>query len=103
MTVDSSPTRADRPIALLLSVGTGIATLLVVAGMSAGLILPPSSSVGYTLSLIGVGIFVIMPVARVLLMLILFVRQRDFVLAATALAVLLIIALGSAVAAIVDH
>jgi hypothetical protein len=85
---------SERPIALLLTVGTGLATLLV----ALGLVLPPGSRAGAVLNLVGVGLFIALPVGRVLLMFVQFVRQRDAILGAAALAVLLIIALGSTAA-----
>lgn len=90
---------SERPISLLLTVGTGVATLLV----AVGLVLPLGSHAGAVLNLVGVGLFIALPIGRVLLMLVLFVRQRDSMLAGAALAVLLIIAVGSSAAMMLDR
>jgi cytochrome bd-type quinol oxidase subunit 2 len=93
----------DRPVLRLLSVGTVVATLTLAAGMLAALIVPGHPFFGHILNLTGVAMFVLLPVARVIAMLILFLRRRDHALSAAALAVLLIITLGSVTAMLLVH
>jgi uncharacterized membrane protein len=89
----------ERLIANLLRYGTWIACALIAIGMAAGALQPLGYSLPFGLyapGLVrtGVALFIALPVARVALMLITFLRERDTVYALIAALVLAIIAAG---------
>ena len=86
----------ERRIAALLHYGTWLASALIAAGLLAQWMggAPPWGS---TLAQVGIGVFIALPVLRVLLMLAMFLHERDYLYSALALAVLAIIAAGLAV------
>lgn len=91
-----------RPIAWLLWYGTWIASAIIAMGMAleglgygAGAALPGLD--GYGLVKAGVAMFILLPIARVMVMLIIFLRERDHVYALIAMLVLAIIAAGMVV------
>ncbi|MFD4840656.1 DUF1634 domain-containing protein [Achromobacter sp. NPDC058515] len=94
--------RTEQVIAGLLWHGTWFACALVAAGVlltaaapfAAALALPWS---GYDVVKAGVAMFILLPVARVALMLAIFLRERDYVYTAIAGLVLAIIAVGVAI------
>lgn len=90
----------DRWLAGLLWYGTWIATAVIAAGMTLeGLdyidvaVAPPGLS-GYGVMKAGVALFILLPVARVALMLLIFLRHRDYAYTAISALVLAIIAAG---------
>lgn len=91
--------RRDQIIAGLLWYGTWFASALIAAGLlltfippfPVGLALPLS---GYDAVKAGVAVFILLPVARVALMLTIFMRERDYAYTAIAALVLAIIATG---------
>lgn len=90
--------RRDQIIAGLLWYGTWFATALIAVGILVtaaepflGFVLPLS---GYDAVKAGVAVFILLPVARVMLMLTVFLRERDYTYTAIAAFVLAIIAAG---------
>ena len=73
-------------------------SVLIVAcialGMAWDFLLPEGGQGGYRLVQAGVALFILLPVARVALMLALFLRERDYAYTAISALVLLIIAAG---------
>lgn len=93
------PDRHDGLIAALLWYGTLLASAVIGAGilLAAAHALDPAlemSAIGYGLIKIGVVIFILLPVSRVMLMMILFLQARDYVYMAIAALVLAIIGAG---------
>ncbi|MDE2344629.1 MAG: DUF1634 domain-containing protein [Betaproteobacteria bacterium] len=91
--------RREQNIAALLWYGTWIASALIATGMFLTALGPPRISVslpvsGYGLVKSGVAVFIFLPIARVALMLSIFLRERDYVYTAIAALVLAIIATG---------
>ncbi len=77
-------------LAWMLSVGTWAASVLI----GLGLMLPSALAWNTAVIMAGVTIFILLPVLRVILMLIVFWRARDFPFAAVSALVLIVIALG---------
>jgi uncharacterized membrane protein len=85
-----------RAIALLLSWGSTLSTLLIAAGIALTLWpLAPLPLSGSDIVRAGILVLILLPVARVALMLIGFIRQRDRLYALIAALVLMIIAAGA--------
>jgi len=90
--------RRDQVIAGLLWYGTWFATALIAVGILVtavepflGFVLPLS---GYDVVKAGVAVFILLPVARVMVMLTIFLRERDHTYTAITALVLAIIAAG---------
>ncbi len=93
-TVDKQA-RRDRAIAGLLWYGTWLASALIAAGMAVDFLLPAHGGLrDLGLVKVGVALFILLPVARVTLMLAIFLRERDYAYTAISALVLLIIAAG---------
>lgn len=86
--------RRDRIIAGLLWYGTWIASALIAAGMALDLVAQDAGLRGHELVRAGVALFILLPVARVALMLAIFLRERDYAYTGISALVLLIIAAG---------
>lgn len=91
--------RRDQIIAGLLWYGTWVASALIAAGVLLAAVEPLPASLalplnGYDAVKAGIAVFILLPVARVALMLALFLRERDYAYAGIALLVLAIIATG---------
>lgn len=85
----------DRVIAGLLWYGTWLASALIAAGMALDFLPQAFAGLrGLELVQAGVALFILLPVARVALMLAIFLRERDYAYTAIAALVLLIIAAG---------
>ncbi|MGY6270861.1 DUF1634 domain-containing protein [Achromobacter denitrificans] len=85
----------DRGIGTLLWYGTLAASACIAVGMVLGFLLPPDAAwAGPWLVRAGVALFILLPVARVALMLAIFLRERDYAYSAISALVLLIIAAG---------
>ncbi|APR37327.1 hypothetical protein BTO02_01020 [Paraburkholderia sp. SOS3] len=90
----------DRWLAILLQYGTWIACTVIGAGLvlnaaaGAGMLQAKYVPWGANVITAGVGLFVLLPVSRVALMLVVFARQRNRRYAAIAATVLAIIAAG---------
>jgi uncharacterized membrane protein len=81
--------RLELRLARMLGVGTGTASVLIGLGLTL-----PAALAGNNAVMAGVIIFILLPVLRVILMLIIFLRARDFPFAAISALVLIVIALG---------
>lgn len=93
------PERRDQLIGRLLWYGTALASALIAIGLLLNVLAPPQAAFGLPLSgygvmKAGVAVFIALPVARVALMAILFLRERDYVHTVIAALVLAIIAAG---------
>jgi len=84
--------RLERHLAALLHYGTWIASIVIAAGMA--LALAFATSQGMRIVALGIGLFILLPVVRVLVMLIAFLRAGDYRLGGFAALVLAIITLG---------
>lgn len=83
--------RLDRTLTMLLRYGSWFACALI----GAGLILAITGvSAGARTAALGIGLFISLPPIRVLVMLVEFVRERDYRLAISAGVVLTVIGLG---------
>jgi len=96
MTMADASQWRERRIAALLHYGTWLASGVIAAGLLAQWLLgePPWAGL---LASVGIGVFIALPVLRVALMLAIFLRERDYLYSALALAVLAIIAVALAV------
>ncbi|MDR8726319.1 DUF1634 domain-containing protein [Burkholderia pseudomultivorans] len=94
--------RRERAVAALLRGGTVCACVLIAVGMLLGAWQPAAGASefarsGAAFAKAGVGLFILLPVARVVLLLGWFVRERDRTYALLSLLVLVIIAAGMVV------
>ena len=91
--------RHEQIIAALLWYGTWLASAVIAAGMALGALPQLEDSLGFGLSghdivKAGVALFILLPVARVALMLAIFLRERDYVYTMISALVLAIIGTG---------
>ena len=89
--------RLELHLARLLHHGTWLASAIIAAGLVVTLVQEQSAERGVAtmpIVLAGIAIFILLPVFRVVLMLIVFVRERDYRFAAVALIVLSIVVAG---------
>ncbi len=94
-----NPALQEKIIAALLWHGTLLACIVIAAGMILGGLqtlglVANLAHIGYKLVTIGVVIFVLLPITRVVLMLLMFLRSRNYVYAAISALVLGIIGIG---------
>ena len=82
----------ERLIAKVLDRGTWIASGIITLGLA----LEVAGWPGMRVVIVGITIFIALPVLRVFIMLIIFVRERDYRFSIIAALVLMIIALGAA-------
>ena len=85
----------ERLLAVLLRYGVWLASLAIGIGLAVAL--AGSAPAGMRIVAIGIGLFILLPSLRVLLMLAVFVRARDYRFGLIAALVLAIIVLGLAV------
>ena len=85
----------ERLLAVLLRYGVWLASLAIGIGLAVAL--AGSTPAGMRIVTIGIGLFILLPSLRVLLMLAVFVRERDYRFGLIAALVLAIIILGLAV------
>jgi uncharacterized membrane protein len=78
-------------VALLLRYGTWIASIAIGCGLALAVF---DSRLGTHVATAGIALFILLPSLRVLLMLVVFVRERDYRFAAIAALVLTIILVG---------
>lgn len=89
--------RSEQIIAALLWYGTWLASAVIAAGIVLGLLSHIEQSLGlrgYDVVKAGVALFILLPIARVALMLAIFLRERDYVYTVISAFVLAIIAAG---------
>ena len=82
----------ERLIAKVLDRGTWIASGIIALGLALEL----GGWPGRRIVIGGIAIFILLPVLRVMIMLIMFIRERDYRFSVVAALVLMIIALGAA-------
>lgn len=97
--LSSKPDRHDGIIAGLLWYGTLVASVVIMTGIVLGALAqmgntPGLAQTGYALIQFGVVIFVLLPIIRVALMLVMFAHARDYIYTAIAALVLAIIGVG---------
>ncbi|MDA8252918.1 MAG: DUF1634 domain-containing protein [Rhodospirillales bacterium] len=88
----------ERLLAKLLHRGTWVASCVIALGLVLTLVNWPGVPLAMTGTRIvtaGIALFILLPVLRVLLMLIVFLRERDYRFGAIAMLVLAIICLGA--------
>lgn len=85
--------RRDRMIAGLLRWGTWFASMLIAMGMLIGVAgyWDDASGYGKQVAVAGIAVFILLPVMRVGLMLVMFLRERDYAYAVISSSVLAII------------
>lgn len=92
---DVGDRRTEDILGRLFTIGTGLGCLLIACGLVAGSMGSISAEhLGRDLITAGIGTFVLLPTARVAMMIALFLRARDYLFAAVATAVLLTILTG---------
>ena len=92
------PIRIESLLAGVLNVGTWLASIVIAAGLMLSLFhqRTPFPTAVHILTA-GIGIFILLPILRVILMLTIFVKERDHKFAGAAAVVLLIIFAGFAI------
>ena len=90
--------RQERAIARLLHYGTGLASLIIAAGLAVQWLSPFIKTIfgvsGHGLVTVGVALFIFLPVSRVILMLIQFSLARDPAFIAISALVLTVVGAG---------
>ena len=98
----SGPGRLERLLAELLHYGTWLASTVIAVGIVLALIErhagveTMASLSGMRIVTAGIALFILLPAARVIVMLIVFVHERDFPFIVIAVLVLVIVLLGFA-------
>jgi uncharacterized membrane protein len=88
------PARLERQLAAMLSYGTWLASAVIAIGLALTLIGWPGGAGDIVTT--GIALFILLPVSRVILMLIVFLHERDYRFGAVAALVLAIMVLGFA-------
>jgi uncharacterized membrane protein len=90
--------RIESLLARVLSVGTWVASVVIAAGLALSLFYEqmPFPTAAQIVTA-GIGLFILLPILRVILMLTIFVKERDYKFAAVAALVLLILFAGFAI------
>ena len=80
-------------LASTLRYGTWLATAIIAVGLALALAPLHASAAGLPIAKAGIALFILLPVARLVLMLLVFLRQRDYRFAGVTALVLAIVAL----------
>jgi uncharacterized membrane protein len=92
------PIRIESLLAGALNVGTWLASIVIAAGLVLSLFYQRTPfPTGAQILTAGIGLFILLPILRVILMLIFFAKERDYKFTAAAAAVLLTIFAGFAI------
>ena len=92
------PVRIESLLAGVLNVGTWLASVVIAAGLVLSLFYERTPfPTGAQVVTAGIGLFILLPILRVILMLTIFVKERDYKFAGAAAVVLLIIFAGFAI------
>jgi uncharacterized membrane protein len=92
------PVGIESLLAGVLNVGTWLASVVIAAGLVLSLFHERTPfPTGAQLVTAGIGLFILLPILRVILMLTIFVKERDYKFAGVAAVVLLIIFAGFAI------
>ena len=93
-----TPNRIESLLAGVLSVGTWLASVVIATGLVLSLFDERTPSpTGAQVVTAGIGVFILLPILRVILMLTIFVKERDYKFAGAAVVVLLTICAGFAI------
>ncbi|HZC36119.1 MAG TPA: DUF1634 domain-containing protein [Chthoniobacterales bacterium] len=96
------PARIESLLAGVLNVGTWLASVVIAAGLVLSLFHERTPfPTGAQVVTAGIGLFILLPILRVILMLTIFVKERDYKFAAAAAVVLVIIFAGFAIGTLV--
>ena len=91
----TKPVRIESLLAGVLNVGTWLASIVIAAGLLLSLFYQRKPfPTGAQVVTAGIGLFILLPILRVILMLIIFVKERDYKFAAAAAVVLVTIFAG---------
>ena len=97
-----TPNRIESLLAGVLSVGTWLASVVIAAGLVLSLFGERTPfPTGAQVVTAGIGSFILLPILRVILMLTIFVKERDYKFAAAAAIVLLTIFVGFAIGTLI--
>jgi uncharacterized membrane protein len=92
------PVHLESLLAGVLNVGTWLASFVIAAGLVLSLLHQRTQfPAGAPVVTVGIGLFILLPILRVILMLTIFTKERDYKFAAAAAVVLLIILAGFAI------
>jgi uncharacterized membrane protein len=92
------PIRIESLLAGALNVGTWLASIVIAAGLVLSLLYQRTPfPTGGQIVTAGIGLFILLPILRVILMLIFFAKERDYKFTAAAVVVLLTIFAGLAI------
>ena len=92
------PVGIESLLAGVLNVGTWLASVVIAAGLVLSLFHERTPfPIGAQVVTAGIGLFILLPILRVILMLTIFVKERDYKFAGVAAVVLLIIFAGFAI------
>jgi uncharacterized membrane protein len=92
------PIRIESLLAGALNVGTWLASIVIAAGLLLSLFYQRTPfPIGTQILTAGIGLFILLPILRVILMLIFFAKERDYKFTAAAAVVLLTISAGLAI------
>jgi uncharacterized membrane protein len=92
------PVRIESLLATLLNLGTWLASIVIAAGLVLSLFNARTPlPIGAQVVTAGIGIFVLLPILRVILMVTIFAKERDYQFAVVATVVLLTIFVGIAI------
>lgn len=94
-----NPGHRDKAVAALLWYGTWLASAVIAVGVAMTTVEPLQATLslsisGYDIVKAGIAVFILLPITRVVLVMYLFLRERDYVYAVIATVVLTIILLG---------
>jgi len=90
--------RLELLLARLLSVGTSVASAVIGVGLVLSLFNERAAlPIATQLVIVGIGLFILLPILRVLLMLTIYLKDRDYQFAAAAAVVFFIIIAGCAI------
>jgi uncharacterized membrane protein len=91
------PGRIESLLASVLNVGTRLASVVIFAGLVLSLFKRTPFPTGAQVITAGIGLFILLPILRVIVVLSIFVKERDYKFAAATAVVLLIIFAGFAI------
>jgi len=93
-----TPGRIESRLARLLHVGTGVASVVIGAGLLLSLFNQPALlPMAISLVTAGIVLFILLPILRVMVMFTTYLKERDYQFAAAAAVVLVILFAGCAV------
>ena len=93
----TKPVHIESLLARVLNVGTWLASVVIAAGLVLSLFKRTPFPTGAQVVTAGIGLFILLPILRVILMLTIFVKEGDYKFGATAAVVLVIIFAGFAI------